>query len=243
MFHYLEQHPDVKVSLRQEVHYFDNNYHKGETWHRAHFPIRTPKLSFINKGHGATSLTLTSAPYYLFHPFVPERMVQQKYANNFKFIILLRNPVDRAFSHYRHELKKSRESMTFEQAVKNESKRLAGEGEKIADPRYKGYNHQRFSYISRGHYAEQMKRWLRFFPMDKFFIIKSEDMFRDAETILKRACFFLGLQPHKLGDYNIFNKNFAKVGIDSEFRKHLVDYFAPFNDELYTLIGRDFGWD
>ncbi|MFN8451844.1 MAG: sulfotransferase [Anaerolineae bacterium] len=111
LYAYLLQHPRV-VSLFKEVHFFDNNYYKGRRWYRAQFPLA-----------GAPSedalITFDASPYYLFHPAAPQR-VAALYPD-MKLIALLRNPVDRAYSHYSHNRQSTAEKLSFEDAIRAEA--------------------------------------------------------------------------------------------------------------------------
>src|SRR4051812_20031887 len=95
---YLVEHPDMLPSLRKEVHYFSFNYERGVNWYRAHFPY----THHLRRG----ALTLDATPYYLVHPLVAQRAAQL--LPHAKLVVLLRNPVDRALSHYQHEVRGGR---------------------------------------------------------------------------------------------------------------------------------------
>ena len=94
LYAYLAQHPSVLPSFRKEVKFFDCNYFCGHTWYRAHFPLRY-KLSRGNR------ITGEGTPNYLFHPTALQRLALTLI--DVKIIILLRNPADRAYSHYQHQ--------------------------------------------------------------------------------------------------------------------------------------------
>jgi len=190
---------------------------------------------------GSTCITGTSAPYYLFHPEVPGRMVAQGFAAN--FIVLLRNPVERAFSHYHHQVKKGREDLSFEKALDREAQRLEGEEERLRNPRYRGMNHRRYSYLARGRYAEQLRKWLTYFPRERFLVVKSEDLFANPGPVLEKVARFVGIRGARLEQYPIYNANPAKGPMDPATRRWLSEYFRPHNQELYDLLGMDLGWD
>ena len=97
LHNYLTQHRAVIAPLRKEVHYFDVNFHRGEAWYRAHFGRDR-----------ATRAQPRQQPYYLFHPTVPRRAGEL--LPQARLIVLLRDPVRRAYSHYWHERDKGREN-------------------------------------------------------------------------------------------------------------------------------------
>jgi hypothetical protein len=84
-----------------------------------------------------------------------------------KIIALLRNPVDRAYSHYYHEVRKKRETLSFEDAIKAEEERLHGEFEKlIKNERDTSFNYIHYSYLARGICVDQLQRWNNFFKKE-----------------------------------------------------------------------------
>jgi hypothetical protein len=180
------------------------------------------------------------SPYYIYHPLVPGRIRQD--LPDVKMIALLRNPVDRAYSHYHHEVRRGREDLSFEDALKKEEERLEGEVERMeADPGYVSVHHQRHSYMSRGRYAEQLRKWFDVFPMDRFLILQSEAMFRQPQAVFDQVLAFLDLPPMQLPDYDVFNPgSYSQMGEDT--RRSLAEHFSPHNEELFNLIGKQFDW-
>jgi sulfotransferase family protein len=233
LFSYLVQHPDVLPPLSKEIHYFDLNYARGVTWYRARFP-------FSHQLRGA-SLTLDASPYYLAHPLVPPRAAQL--LPRVKLVALLRNPVDRAFSHYQHEVRGGRESLSFAEAIEQEPARLAGEEERLRrDPAYYSYNHRRYSYMLRGLYVEQLRAWVRHFPRSQLLVLQSEWLFRDPAAATAAVYDFLGLRPHRLERYEpAYQGNYLR-GVPPDLRSRLRAYFEPYNRELYEWLGEEFDW-
>jgi hypothetical protein len=232
LYQYLAQHPTVEKGFAEEVHYFDLNYHRGLAWYRAHFPYK-------GKGAGAT-IAGDDSPYYLFHPLVPGRVAKD--LPEVKLIALLRNPVDRAYSHYNHELRRGRETLPFEQALAREDERLEGEAERMeSEGTYASWNHQRYSYVSRGHYAEQLSSWFDVIPRERFLILQSERMFSDPRSVFDETLEFLGLPQMELRDFDVFNRG-KYPSMTDEVREHLQDHFGPHNESLFRLIGQNFDW-
>jgi len=151
LFSYLRQHSQLKLSGVKEIHFFDSNYLKGTNWYKSHFPL---KWVNFNKKTGEAS------PYYLFHPHVAKRVYDQ--CPKAKLIVMLRNPADRAYSHYMMQNKRKLDPLpTFEESIKAEDVRLIEETQKLLNnPGYKSFNHQKFSYLARGKYYSQIKKWL-----------------------------------------------------------------------------------
>jgi hypothetical protein len=234
LFNYLVQHPDVLPPLSKEIHYFDLQYDRGVGWYRGRFPYRYQ----LRRG-GA--LTLDASPYYLVHPLVPQRAA--RLLPQVKLIALLRNPVDRARSHYQHEVRGGRESLSFAEALEREPERLAGEEERLqSDPHYYSYNHHRYSYLRRGLYLEQLRRWVEYFPRSQLLVLQSEWLFRDPAAAMAAVHDFLGLGRHRLERYQPFYEGKYERAMPEELGKRLSTYFEPHNAELFRWLGEEFDW-
>lgn len=253
LYFYLTGLPGIFPAFRKEVHFFDDHFSEGLSWYRAQFPTTSQKY-LVEHVQKHAFLTGESSPYYLFHPHIPRRVA--KILPNGKFIILLRNPVDRAYSHHWLATMEGKETLPFEVAIQREEERLSGEREKmLVDENYESYNHRHFSYLARGIYVDQLKTWRETFPQKAFLILKSEDFYLDPAETLKQTLDFLGVptidissnnrefkqyrEPNNIGHKNIHKP--AKM--DSKVREYLVEYFAPHNARLYEYLGRDFGWE
>jgi hypothetical protein len=233
LFDYLVQHPDVLPPLNKEIHYFDLNYAHGVTWYRARFPY-----SYQLRGR---AMTLDASPYYLAHPLVPQRVTDL--LPGAKLIVLLRNPVDRAFSHYQHEVRGGRESLSFPQAIEREAERLAGEEERLRqESAYYSYNHHRYSYMLRGVYIEQLRRWALHFPRSQLLVLQSERLFRDPAATTVAVQGFLGLRPQRFERYDPSYQGNYERGMSADLRTRLASYFEPYNRELYQWLGEEFDW-
>jgi hypothetical protein len=178
----------------------------------------------------------------MFHPLVPRRIKDA--VPQCKIILLLRNPVDRAFSHYQLKLRRRQETLSFEEALDAEADRLAGEEEKMLDsPYYQSPSHGRFSYMARGQYLEQILRWQKLFPPDQLMIVESSDLFKRTADVYERVLQFLSLpswQPAQFG--NRYPGKYKEKMLDST-RRRLIEYFAPHNARLNAHLGTSFDWD
>lgn len=222
---YLADHPHIFMSPKKELHFFDLNYSKGPRWYTQYF--REAKKN---------QLTAESTPYYLFHPGVPALI--KKHMPNGNFIVLLRNPVERAYSHYQMTRKLGVETAaTFEEALALEPGRLLGEEAKLlADSSHKSYNHQYFSYASRGMYAQQLERWFEFFAREKFLILRSEELFATPQTALAKVFDFLGMDaifPQKYPNINAGNYE----NMPEEFNSRYQHLFEEDQKKLENLLG------
>lgn len=200
---YLSRHPDISQPKRREIDYFNDNYDKGKRWYE------------LQLGKGG----LDKSPNYLANPSVPRR-IYNDYPNA-KVVVLLRNPVDRALSHYR-----------WLQSVKGYRRPFST----LLSPTHEdGW----YNVLNRGHYAEQLAPWLRLFST---IVVKSEDLFtaprRTYGTILR----FLELPLHDLRDFRKHGTVRAVGEMSRNDAQFLTEYYAPHNQALYSLIGRDMGW-
>jgi hypothetical protein len=233
LFNYLVQHPEVLPPLGKEIHYFDLHYGRGLSWYRGRFPYARR----LRRG----AITLDASPYYLIHPLAPERAA--RLLPGVKLVALLRNPVDRALSHYQHEVRDGRESLPFADAVDREAERLLGETERLsADPTYYSFNHHRYSYLLRGLYLQHLRRWVRQFPRSQLLILQSERLFRDPVGTTALVHDFLGLRPHRLERYQPFLHATYERAMPAALRTRLVTYFEPHNRELFQWLGEEFDW-
>jgi hypothetical protein len=233
MFKYLTRHPNVLPGYKKEVKFFDGNFQRGFDWYRYNFPL-TSEMSDPQAQTGEAS------PSYVFHPLVPQRIKEA--LPDIKLILLLRDPVARAYSHYQGNLRKGHEKLTFQDAIEEEEIRLRGEREKIiADQSYPMYKYLVFSYLSRGIYIDQVKNWFKSFTREQLLILRSEDFFTNPGEVFQRVLKFLGLPRWQLDNFDIFNLgNYEKM--DPQIEKKLRTYFHPYNQELYEHLGVDFEW-
>jgi hypothetical protein len=238
LYDYLIQHPSIHPALWKEIYFFDRYFPRGMNWYRANFPYKLQKFIFtkiLNKKF----LTGEATPTYFHHPLAPKRI--SMILPSIKLIILLRNPIDRAYSHYQMEKKLGYEELTFEEAIDSEHFRLQGESEKmIENPNYFSYNRQIFSYLTSGIYVDQLELWIKYFSKNQFLIIKSEDFDNDPKQTFHEVENFLGLNHAKI---HFAKQNIGKYEpINPEIRKKLAEFFTPHNQKLYKFLKRDFAW-
>lgn len=237
LYNLLAGHPNVEPASTKEVHFFDLNFHRGINWYRSHFPLSARRIA-------GRTLTGEASPYYLFHPRAPGRMAS--ILPRTRLIFMLRNPVDRAYSHYQHRVRKGIETLGFEEAVDAEEKRLDGELERmLRDERYDSFAHQNYSYLSRGVYADQIPAWSRHFGEDAMLVLKSEDFFERPGEVFGRVLDFLELphwKPEILDAASRRRHGERYEPMAPSTRERLREYFEPHNQRLYESLGRDFGW-
>ena len=244
LFHYLEAHPSVTAAVNKDLHFFDRKYRKGLAWYRGHFPTGIERYA-ARTIHSSALLTGEASPSYLFHPHAPRRVKQA--LPNAKLIVMLRDPVSRAYSQYHHAVELGHETLSFEDAIGNEEERTAGELEKILrDERYYSEAFKHRSYLSKGMYVEQLQAWMSLFPAEQFLVLKSEDFYADPATAFKQVLTFLNLPPIELElekqVFKPYNNNIYFSRLDVATRNRLIEFFRPHNARLYDFLGVDFGW-
>jgi len=252
LYYYLTEQHGIISAATKEVHFFDDFYARGLDWYRAQFPANAYKR-YIETVHKRRFITGEASPYYIFHPQAPIRISQT--LPHLKIIALLRNPIDRAYSQHWLEVKGKYETLPFEEAIKREPERIAGEREKLlADGNYHSFNHRRFSYLTRGIYVDQLEYWMSFYPREQFLILKTEDLYSKPASVMQITLEFLGVPPDQIDTNKVYKK--YKVPsptgfkmkdeapkMDPGLRGELVEYFRPYNARLSEFLGRDFEWD
>lgn len=233
LFEYLKQHPDIKTSVFKEVHYYDINYSKGKNWYKSYFPLSRKNKQIL---YGEAT------PYYFFHPLVPERVFKDN--PNIKLILLLRDPVERAYSHYQMERRKGREKIkSFEEAISIEAERIKESNEPIvAQKESYNYNHQVYGYLARGCYDEQLRRWLKYFKREQLLVLKSEDFFSSPKKNLEKIYQFLNIPAIFPKNLQIKNQG-GYTPLNSDIIKRLRLYYHKHNKQLCEFLGEQFQWN
>jgi hypothetical protein len=240
LYRYLAAHPDMDPPITKKLSFFDKNFHRGTQWYRLHFSAQ----SIVPSTSGAADKHFTgeSTAYYMFHPLAPKRIAET--LPQTKIILLLRNPVDRAYSHYQYKLRGGKEPLNFEEAIDAEADRLVGEEEKICrDPNYRSRAHFLYSYLARGIYIDQILRCERYLSPDRMLIIESSRLLKQPAEAYEQVLKFLGVRSWQPSQ---FEQHFAggyKAKMSPEMRRNLVEYFAPHNQRLYDHLGYRFDWD
>ena len=172
----LNQHPDVFLPKTKEAHFFDEDekFEKGLEWY-----VNT----FFNESKNEKILGSCN-PEYMYFEEVPKRMFQTL-GKNVKLIFLLRNPVNRAYSHYLMSKRRCFEELSFTDALNQEKNRINKDY----------FNKTHFSYATRGFYSEQIKRYLKYFPKENMMFIRFEDDFiKNRTKTIKEIISFLDLE-------------------------------------------------
>jgi len=232
LFNYLCGCSAVTPPERFELHYFDNEYWRGFRWYLTHFPRKDEARQ--------NAITGEKSPYYIYHPQAPVRVLAT--LPNCKFLVLLRDPVARSYSHFRHSQEQGFEKLaSFEEAIDLEEARLEGEVERLSDPAYRSFAHQHYSYLSRSVYADQLERWLQYFPISRFLVLQSERLFGEPEAALEEVARFLELKGDRPPAFEARNVG-SYSPLPGQLEARLRQYFQPHNERLFALLGTRFTW-
>ncbi len=237
----LSSHPNIASSrLRKGVHFFDTSYHRGLSWYRLQFPTRA-YARWIEWRTGAQLRVGEASPYYMFHPLAAQRIHDD--LPGVKLIVLLRDPVERAISHHKHEVRRGNEALSLSEALQAETERLAGEADRIVSdqPAYNSYKHQTFSYATRGDYAEQIADLLGLFGQERVLILSSEQLFNEPDKIHDRILNFLDVPPYRPDGFPRENPT-GDSEVPADIRHGLANRFAAGNNRLFELLGERFEW-
>jgi hypothetical protein len=187
------------------------------------------------------AITGEASPYYMVHPAAPNRIALTCPA--VKVVFLLRDPVDRAYSHYKHERKHGRESRPFLEAVNAELSRLnVSAFGKVPPQSVCGFGSalHRYSYITRGIYAPFIEEWLRHFPEEQVLCIRSEDLFSGRAEPIDEVWNLLGVRaPRGVGDFPRRNETQGDW-LSEDVYGSLLELYKPFDRQLRDLIGWGF---
>jgi hypothetical protein len=174
---YLRQHGEICMPKNKEIHFFDNEeIFLGKPDYGIYNALFEPEDNQRAIGE--------ATPIYMYWHDAPRRIWE--YNQNMKFIIILRNPITRAFSHWRMETRRQSDNVSFLFALQNETKRC-----RVALP----FQHRVYSYQDRGFYCEQLRHLWRFFPKDQVLILKSEAFRCETQKTLNEIFQFLGVTP------------------------------------------------
>lgn len=234
LFKTLVQHHQVSPpALRKGIHYFDVHYAEGPAWYRGHFPLRNPWRQ-------GWRLTGESSPYYMFHPLAAQRIADD--LPEARLLVLLRDPVERAYSAHAHESARGFETLGFEEALAQEDQRLAGEAERVrSEAGYESFSLQHHGYLSRGRYVEHLRRLERLVGRERMHVVDSGDFFTAPEATFGPVLDFLGLPPQQGIAFERHNAR-ARTEMTHQLRTRLDQHFAPFDEELTHWWGRTPSW-
>lgn len=207
---YLREHPEVCMAVRKEVHYFDNEeyFSNGKPDYSKYHAFFSPKKTHKVLGE--------ATPIYMYWNESPKRILQ--YNPEMKIIIILRNPIERAYSHWNMERSRNADNLPFRDAIETEIERC-----REALP----YQHRVFSYIDRGHYLDQLRKIWACFPREQVLILKNEYLKLSPNGTLNQVADFLGIaQFNKIEGKDVHSRPYVS-SMSKEERNFLKSIFDP----------------
>ena len=222
LYQYLSQHSQVLSPINKEINFFNFNFEQGADWYLAHFPSLPDNQNFI---------TGEASPSYFSYLHTDRRI--HSLLPQVKLIILLRNPVERAISHYYHRIREGSEKNSLEVALNSELSLI----QKASIPELSYLR----GYLGISMYVYKLKRWLSLFPQEQILILKSEDLYQNTTKAMAQVYSFLNLPPQSLVKYPKHNSGSYKLK-NEPLKAQLQTFFKPYNQQLENLLQREFNW-
>ncbi len=222
---YIIEHPQVLEPITKEINFFTQEFERGLSWYEAHFPS-IPEGSAYITGEASTSYldSDNDTPHRLFNLYP-----------HVKLLVILRNPVERAISHYNQLVKLGRENRSLEEALKTEMEILEGI-EDIWSVRQQYWSVGK-GYIWRGLYVYFLKQWMSVFPRERFLIVRSENLFKHPWVTMKRVFEFLEVSDYQLPSYPKHNSGGSYlIQLDKSFQSRLNQFFHLHNHQLTDFL-------
>lgn len=223
----------VPSPLQKEVHYFDNKYYRSLDWYARFFENVGSK--------GPEVQTYEASPYYLFNPAVPGRV--DAALPDIKILAVLRDPVERAVSHYKWMRQVDLETRSAEEAFRADAGRIHLERDErylrnFEDPLYFDFDHIHYGYIRRSMYHTQIERWRAYLGPSDIRILRSEDLFENTDAVLHSVADFLGLGYTGLEDTEQTNTNESRdeIEVGEAARDIAVRALADVEERLQAIV-------
>lgn len=240
LLEYLVRHGSYLRPLLKDVYFFDRDYRRGLEWYLSFYPDLAAKRT-AERRVGGRVVTGESATHYLLHPWSPTR-VRETFPD-IRLIVLLRDPVQRALSHYYHNRRSGVETAgTALDAFLMEEERIAADYKRMqADSGFYSRSFAAYSYLTRGRYAEQLQRWFQRFPREQILVMCSERFFADTDVQFRSICRFIGIAERSLEAYPAAGQG-RRLGDEDKAIIFAQRYFRPHNEVLYDLLGERYDW-
>ncbi|MGB3532297.1 MAG: tetratricopeptide repeat protein [Microcoleaceae cyanobacterium] len=228
LYHNIIEHPQILPALKKEINFWHDDLKQGLNWYRAHF------LPYPQTQH---YLTGEASPHYLDLQETAQRVFQ--FCPQMKLIILLRNPVQRAISHYHHWLRLGLEHRNIKEVIQTELDTI---NYVLQFPIQYQRWYQSINYIARGAYIGFIQQWMAIFPPEQFLILSCENLAAHPEATMKQVFTFLGLPDLPTCRYTQLNVGHYPPLSPSLFQL-LSDFYQPYNQQLEEYLGNRFDWN
>jgi len=237
LYQHLPEHPCISKSPHDNMGFFNDNFHLGVNWYKSFFPTTFTRNKIKSKFGGFLAFDVTTK--YMEEESTANNVYQTK--PNMKIIIILRNPVDRAYSQYHLSVRQTAERRSFEDVVEENMNRLNKESHEHYEIKPK-FSAKEDNYLKKGLYALQLRYWLKIFPRENILIVSTEEFESNQQIIYNKIFEFLNISKFEVKNTKKMQKgNYPPI--KSETRNLLLDYFRQHNHELFELINMKFDWD
>jgi hypothetical protein len=242
LYNYLIQHPNIESASEKELEFFSYAYDRGMSYYKLQFPTKIKKW-LIERKTKNKFLTGEASPAYSYHPYAPERI--KKNLPNVKLIVLLRNPIDRAYSDYNQDIRRDwQPNVSFEDAISQENSHYKKMMSELKNDLIKHHNvnWKRKGYLTIGKYVIHLEKWIKLFGKEQIFFINTFDLENNLENTLKSLYEFLGV--HYIQPQNLSKKNVGKYNkMLSSTRENLIEYYKEYNKQLEDMLSLKFNWN
>ncbi len=231
LYAYLTTHPRCFTAAEKEVDFFSKHAERSIEWYRSRFPLRRNVAA--RQGQ-----VLEASPSYLPTPEAMRRM--KTTLPEARVIVLLRDPVSRAFSHYQHYKTRHLETRSFAAAVDDELRQNATPPERGIALRHGA--RPMLGYVARGYYALQLELLLSLYSRERVLVMDSAELFTDTNAACQRVFGFLGLECYDIRPGKVFNRGYYQERIDPRITDRLREHYRPYDELLRELLGVRFSW-
>lgn len=225
------QHPACFGGITKEVQYFSKQPHRSLAWYRSHFVLQR-KLQAVR------GICIEASPSYFPSPDALQRM--HRVMPDARVVVLLRDPVARAFSHYQHYKTRQVEARPFAVAVdeilRERPAVVAGDWFRHACPELL------YDYVARGYYALQLEELWRLYRPEQTLVLDSADLFDDTDQVTQQVFEFAGLRRYPVPPKKVYNRGHYRERIDPVVAERLREHYRPHDERLMRLLGRPLRW-
>ena len=237
LFYHLPEHPCISKSPHDNMGFFNDNFHLGVNWYKSFFPTIFTRNKIKSEFGNFLAFDVTTT--YMEEESTANNVYQIK--PNMKIIVILRNPVDRAYSQYHLSLREKAEKRSFEDAMEENMNELNKESHERYEIKPK-FSVEENNYLKKSLYAQQLRHWLNIFPMESMLILSTEEFESKQQVIYNKIFEFLNISQFEVKNTEKMEKG-SYPQMKSETRSLLLDYFRSHNNELFKLINKKFDWE
>ena len=237
LFYHLPEHPCISKSPHDNMGFFNDNFHLGVNWYKSFFPTIFTRNKIKSEFGNFLAFDVTTT--YMEEESTANNVYQIK--PNMKIIVILRNPVDRAYSQYHLNLREKAEKRSFEDAMEENMNELNKESHERYEIKPK-FSVEENNYLKKSLYAQQLRHWLNIFPMESMLILSTEEFESKQQVIYNKIFEFLNISQFEVKNTEKMEKG-SYPQMKSETRSLLLDYFRSHNNELFKLINKKFDWE